>query len=130
MTLVICQNLEASDPCIENLTTNERDQLTQIPDGKTIFNTSTGCLNYYNNKTWSIFCETKEQEEPDFEFDESTGELKYNLNGVWYTFAMAPESDIPDEVISTTSNETSDKESTSDLPVDCRKKPTRPAPTV
>jgi len=120
------QGLKSTEPCIENLTSAERDQLSKIPDGKMIFNTSTGCLNYYHNKAWRIFCETNNPENSGIDFDKSTGELKYNIDGQWYTFTMIPEENFRDEAISPSINEISDKESTSDLPVDCRKKPTRP----
>jgi uncharacterized protein (TIGR02145 family) len=116
----------AQNPCIENLSTEERDNLQNVQEGMLVFNMTTGCLNYYHQGRWREFCENKSNPEERIDFDEKSGKLKYNINGQWYTFRMTedqdqvpPEDDIPDFVVKGSGV------STSNLPKDCQKKPTR-----
>lgn len=119
-----------SEPCIENMSNEERDNLKDPGEGKLIFNTSTGCLNYFHLNKWRLFCENENPESPEIHFDQNTGMLKYNLNGQWYTFSLVKDNgtgqEVPAEVIYQTTNPTGGTESTSDIPADCRTKPTRP----
>lgn len=125
--LLFSQETVTGTPCIENMTTDERDNLKIVAEGKLIFNTSTGCLNYYTNKKWRSFCETAEEPRPPVDFDEQSGKLTYQINGQLYTFSL----ESKELYIDPTQNLNNDTDpgvniSTSDLPDDCRKKPTRP----
>jgi len=135
------QGIKESNPCIENMTSEERDKMAQIPEGKMIFNSSTGCLNYFLNNSWKIFCETQKQENPAAKFDEQSGELQYKIDNQWYKFTMVIEDDSTGEylvypknsivkndptMVSNSVNNISEYDSTSYMSTDCSTKPTRP----
>ena len=118
---------DANNPCIENMTSAERDIISQPVEGSMIFNTTTGCLNYYQNKRWRVFCETQQMGGDNVEFDPNTGKLRYLINGQWYSFSMeGQEQKAPEEQFVIDNQPLGQKGSTASLPVDCRKKPTRP----
>lgn len=118
---------QKSEPCIENMSSGQRDKIENPDEGTMIFNTTTGCLNYYQGKRWRIFCESNNQQGENIQFDQNTGKLKYLINGQWYTFNMTDE---PDDMIYGGTDEYMDEKpdqaTVADLPFDCRRKPTRP----
>ena len=123
-TILLAQ--QESNPCIENMSTEQRNQLSNPPIGKMIFNTSTGCLNYYQEKKWRVFCEQKNNQE-NIKYNEVTNELQYFINGKWFTFQMVqPEVDKLEDQFYVSRPSEEKRASTSDLPADCKRKPTRP----
>lgn len=115
------------DPCIESMSTEQRDQLKDPQLGKMIYNTSTSCLNYYQEKKWRIFCEQKNSIQEDIDYNEKTGELKYRINGKWFAFQMMQsKEDVSDDQFYAPRPSEEKRESTIDIPADCKRKPTRP----
>ena len=124
---VILRAQQESNPCIENMSTEQRNQLKNPQIGKMIYNTTTGCLNYYQEKRWRVFCEQKNNIQEEIKYNEETGELQYRINGIWYTFQMIkPEGDTADAHFYTSIPSEEKRSSTSDIPADCKRKPTRP----
>lgn len=124
--MVSGQVIQNNEPCIENMSAQEREALVNVPEGKLIFNTSTGCLNYFHNKTWRNFCEDKNSENPLIQFDPQSGKLRYEINGQLYTFSMDNDQGNPQDQSPSNQEKSNEKISSSDLPADCRTKPTRP----
>lgn len=103
----------------------EKSRIVNAEEGKLIFNTTTGCLNYFHNRKWREFCENQDKNGTSVQFDENTGMLKYRVGEQILTFSMVQGGA---ETVEQQAGEAAavPGESTSDLPVDCRRKPTRP----
>ncbi len=119
-----------SSPCIETMTTTERDAMSGVAEGTMIFNTSTGCLNLYQGDKWRIFCENNRKEE--VKYDQKTGKLDYKVGDEWLSFSMVkdeiPEKEDSDQLEKNHELpvDVEDSKSAAYLPIDCRQKPTRP----
>ena len=108
------------------MSAEQRNLLPSVEEGKIIFNTTSGCLNYYQNKRWRVFCEEKKNVDQNVVYDEKTGRLKYMMNGQWYEFDI-----VGTPVQTTTAEEKHETDESTNTVADsritdeCQTKPTR-----